>query len=270
MVAKKKETVDVETVDPKTGELITTTIAVPSAPVQESLGEVAIRTGNLEMLRIWQKRQFLRAFALAQAELPSIVKDREVDYTSKRTGEQTHYKYEDLGKMLDQLRPVLSKHGLSLRFPTESLPNGVLKMTAILAHDDGHEEMSSMTGQSDTSGSKNPNQAQGSTASYLQRYLTKMLLGFAAAYDDDGRASGGVEEEVLLESINAEQLQKLTEELVAAHASSDDFLTLVRRKYPKVKELGDIPAEAYQKCLVTIKGIADKKNAAGNGKDSPQ
>ena len=137
----------------------------------------------------WQANQAQRAFTQALAELrddlPSIVKTRTVDFSSKAG--RTHYKYEDLGEVTEQLSPALAKHGLSFRWRTDSTAPGYVGVTCVLAHKDGHSEETTLTGPYDLSGNKNPIQAIGSVVTYLQRYTLKAAIGIAAAQDDDGR-----------------------------------------------------------------------------------
>jgi hypothetical protein len=75
------------------------------------------------------RKAFDEAMAAASAEIPVIVKTREVDFTNK-SGQRTNYRYEDLATIAMTVNPILSKHGLSYRFRTTSLPNGVLDCLA--------------------------------------------------------------------------------------------------------------------------------------------
>lgn len=139
----------------------------------------------------WQEQQARRAFEAAlsglRAELPPILKTREVDFTSSKG--RTHYRHEDLAEISGALSPVMAKHGLSFRWRTDTGRPGEVQVTCIVAHRDGHSEETALSGPYDQSGNKNPIQAIGSAVTYLQRYTLKAALGVAAAHDDDGRAS---------------------------------------------------------------------------------
>lgn len=129
---------------------------------------------------------FASALAAARAEIPPIVKDATVDFTSQKG--RTHYKHETLAGIAKVIDPILSKHGLSYRFRTEQGQCGV-RVTCIIAHAAGHNEETSLTCAPDGSGSKNPFQAVGSAVTYLQRYTLKAALGLSAEVDDDAQSA---------------------------------------------------------------------------------
>lgn len=141
----------------------------------------------------WQadhaRRSFTAALSALRAELPPIVKTREVDFTTAKGG-RTHYRYEDLAEITDSLSPVMAKHGLSFRWRTDSTQKGLVSVTCIVEHRDGHAEETTLAGPYDESGNKNPIQAIGSVVTYLQRYTLKAAIGVAAAHDDEGRSAG--------------------------------------------------------------------------------
>ena len=140
----------------------------------------------------WEATQARKAFNAAiaafKADPPEILKSVTVDFTSKRTGERTSYKHEDLAELLAAVDPVLAEHGLgSLQGGCD---NGQVTVTCVIGHADGYSEAdNTLSAAPDTSGSKNHVQAIASAVSYLQRYTLKAALGLAAARDDDGRAS---------------------------------------------------------------------------------
>ncbi|MFE3839636.1 ERF family protein [Pseudogemmobacter sonorensis] len=129
---------------------------------------------------------FASALAAARAEIPPIVKDATVDFTSAKG--RTHYKHETLSGIAKVIDPILSKHGLSYRFRTEQ-GNGGVRVTCIIAHAAGHSEETSLACAPDGSGSKNAFQAVGSAVTYLQRYTLKAALGLSAEVDDDAQSA---------------------------------------------------------------------------------
>jgi hypothetical protein len=149
----------------------------------------------LTMQERWQsnqaKRSFSTAIAAFKANAPKVLKTVEVGFDSRRTGDRTSYKHEDLADLMAVVDPVLAQHGLWVRWKIATLENGKVRVTCVIGHNDGHSEADNfLEAAPDTSGNKNPVQAIGSTVSYLQRYTLKATLGLAAAKDDDGRASG--------------------------------------------------------------------------------
>lgn len=164
------------------------------------------------------RRAFDQAIAAAKAEIPSIRKNKTVDFTSAKG--RTHYRHEDLAEIARTVDPILSKNGLSYRYRTTQDARTVT-VTCILSHKDGYSEETTLSAAADDSGNKNHIQAVGSAATYLQRYTLKMALGLAASEDDDGRRAETVE------TINADQffaLQGLMERAEADEAKLLQFL----------------------------------------------
>lgn len=129
---------------------------------------------------------FAAALSAARAEIPPIIKDATVDFTSGKG--RTHYKHETLSGIAKVIDPVLAQYGLSYRFRTGQGGGGVT-VTCIIAHASGHSEETSLSCSPDGSGSKNAFQAVGSAVTYLQRYTLKAALGLSAEVDDDGQAA---------------------------------------------------------------------------------
>jgi len=132
------------------------------------------------------RKAFDAAMAAAKSEIPVILKNREVDFTSAKG--RTYYKHEDLAGIAKIVDPILAQHGLSYRFNTVTDKDGVT-VTCIVSHRDGHSEKNTLNAGSDNSGNKNSIQAIGSTITYLQRYTLKAALGLAASNDDDAASS---------------------------------------------------------------------------------
>lgn len=137
------------------------------------------------------RKAFDEAMSAAKAEIGPIKKNRHVGYDSKKSDAgRTEYSHEDFAEIAKQINPILAAHGLSYRFRTASPPDGPVSVTCIISHRMGYSEENSLQAPRDTSGSKNPIQAVGSTVTYLQRYTLKAALGLAAENDDDGQQSG--------------------------------------------------------------------------------
>jgi hypothetical protein len=144
--------------------------------------------------------KYMEALAQAKRELPTVVKNREVNLGGNRS-----YKYEDFNAVADAVDPVLAKYGLSYRFETQSDGNVVSVNCIVFGH--GHSvNQATLKSAPDTSGAKNAVQAIGSTVTYLQRYTLKAALGIAASVDDDGRGVNGHANG----AISANQLKQLT------------------------------------------------------------
>lgn len=126
------------------------------------------------------EREFEVAMTAFQDEVPPIVK----------TKQGYGYKYEDLARdIIDPIRPIMRKHGLSHRWdtPNTDAKEGEVAITCVIAHSGGHKSYTTLSGPYDKSGSKNAIQSIGSVVTYLQRYTLKLALGLAASKDDDGQ-----------------------------------------------------------------------------------
>ena len=209
----------------------------------------------------WDERQakkaFDRAIALARAEIPTIIKNRAVDFTSQKG--RTNYRYEDLASIEKAAVPVLSKYGLQYRFRTEALPKDqTVIVTCRISHEAGYAEENSLPGPYDTSGNKNVIQGLGSTVTYLQRYTLKASLGLAASNDDDGQASGNVGNVALIAPEQIADLRKLMAEVGADEAK---FLS-----YMGLETLEGMPMAKYGAAIVMLE---KKRSSAGHGEAGP-
>lgn len=198
----------------------------------------------------WEKNQARKAFdeamSAAKAEIPTIIKNRQVGFESK--GSKVGYRYEDLAEIARTVDPILGKHGLSYRFRTTSEPNEPITVTCIVSHRLGHSEENTLRAGRDDSGAKNALQAIGSTLSYLQKYTLKAALGLAASNDDDGKSAG-------VDLISEEQHEKLMA-LITEIGTIDlpKFL-----KYLKVGKLEELQVKDYQRAIDAAESKRAKK-----------
>lgn len=199
------------------------------------------------------------ALSAMQPELPIIkerglIEIREKDgKTGLRTGpitQSTSYAlWEDIN---EGVGPVLAKHGFAISFRTGLHTDGRIVVTGILSHRDGHREETTMTLPHDSSGSKNPVQAVGSSTSYGKRYTACALLNISSrGEDDDGKAA------VADEKLSDEQVAAL-EKLIKD--TGGDVVKFC--KFAKVDQLGDIFANRYEAAVEAVnQAAADRKKA---------
>lgn len=188
---------------------------------------------------------FNEAMSAAKAEIPTISKNREVDFTSAKG--RTHYRYEDLGNIANTVQPILAKHGLSYRYRATSNVNEPVTVTCIVSHRAGHYEEITLTAGRDESGNKNSIQAVGSTITYLQRMTLKAALGLAVSNDDDGK-SANTPGAITLEQV--EQLVTLADEV---GADKEAFC-----RYFRVDGFADITTKDFPRAVAAL----NKKRAA--------
>ena len=131
--------------------------------------------------------RFNAALVKLQPQLPVLEERGEItDLNGKLRA--TYATWEDT---VDAIRPLLARHGFSLTFRPGRSAGGVPVVTGVLRHRAGHKEEAGIELPADASGDKNPVQAVGSTMSYGQRYVTRMLLNLTSrGEDDDGAVAG--------------------------------------------------------------------------------
>lgn len=111
-----------------------------------------------------------KALVEAQKELKNPPKDKQ----------GYGYNYTDLATILDIVKPVLAKHGLTI---IQLLNNNVL--TTKLAHISGESLDSSLELPHLSAGKMNEVQALGATITYMRRYTISALLCIASEDDTD-------------------------------------------------------------------------------------
>ncbi len=218
-------------------------IATPSAMLAQAVASgapievVTQLMGLLKETRAEERKMaFDAALSAAKAEIPPILKNRVVDFTSAKG--RTNYRHEDLGEIAKTVDPILTNHGLSYRFRTEQEGSNV-KVTCIVAHRDGYAEENSISASRDESGNKNSIQAVGSTITYLQRYTLKASLGLAVSNDDDGRGRTAQPpaDTVLISSEQRDELLGLIEE------TATDVALFCR--FYRIEAVPDLPASKF-------------------------
>jgi hypothetical protein len=190
------------------------------------------------------RKAFEEAMSAAKAKIPEIKKNRKVDFTS-RNG-RTNYQYEDLSTIMNVVCPILSEHGLSVRYRTTAEPNQPISVTCIISHRMGHSEENTLMAGRDDSGNKNSIQAIGSTVTYLQRYTLKAALGLAAAADDDGCRSDETTEGA--KKITEAQASVIRDLIEQSQADIDKFC-----EHWKVEDIPDIPLASFNDVVSSLR-----------------
>lgn len=188
------------------------------------------------------RKAFDAAMAAAKAEIPVILKNRTVDFTSQKG--RTHYKHEDLAEVVRTVAPILAKHGLSHRFRSQSTVGEPIKVWCRISHRDGYFEENDLSAARDETGNKNSIQAIGSTLTYLQRMTLKLALGLAASDDDDGRSSVTA---VANKNIDETQVETLTKLLADKGRTAEQLC-----KVFSLEQLSDLPASQYTAAVAKI------------------
>lgn len=132
-----------------------------------------------------QINELAKALAAAQGELEPAEKN-----STAAVGKEGKLKrkYADLTAMIDAVRKVLPKHGLSIAqivLPSE----GVAHVRTMLMQESGQWLASECRMPYDNTGSKNAIQSMGSAITYARRYSLSALVGVVADDDDDGEGA---------------------------------------------------------------------------------
>ncbi len=116
------------------------------------------------------------ALAAAQGEIENATKNTRNDFFKSE--------YADLAEVLNVVRPVMAKHGLSIaQFP--SLDGGIVSLETIMMHSSG-EWISGIAGAPLI---KQDPQGVGSATTYLRRYSLAAIAGVAQEDDDANSAA---------------------------------------------------------------------------------
>jgi hypothetical protein len=127
------------------------------------------------------------ALARAQAEFPPV--------KMNATNPFLKNKYADLGAVIETVRPILAKNGLSvLQFPTSQ--EGRVGVRTVLMHESGEfmEEVVSLV--PDNAKGLSVNQSAGVTISYLRRYALAAILNLYTEEDIDGDVHSATNQEM--------------------------------------------------------------------------
>lgn len=217
---------------------VTTPMAMLASAVERGMDPGTIEK-LMALAERWDAVQARKAFdaavAAAKGEIPPILKNRKVDFTSQKG--RTSYKHEDLAEIARTVDPILNRHGLSYRFRAKQ-DGQRLTVTCVLCHRDGYSEETTLSAAEDHSGNKNSIQAIGSATSYLMRYTLKMSLGLSTQ-DDDGRSAGSE-----TGSISEEQADTIRELITATGANVERFLAFMG-----AESVSDISAGQYEKAV---------------------
>ena len=188
----------------------------------------------------WEQNEARKAYTQAMATFkknpPQVEKGRQVSFGN------TKYKHATLDDAAAIIGDALSAVGISAAWQTEQDEKGLVSVTCILTHVQGHSERVTLKAMPDTSGSKNAIQAVGSVVTYLQRYTLFAATGVAPkGVDTDGKEPVHGIDDAVKESM----LREVAEVADRKHADA-----LWQRLSAELNAVGDIPAyEEVKKAL---------------------
>lgn len=179
--------------------------------------------------------EYQAAMARLQAKMPRIEKDGAIVVSG-----QTRSRYATLENIDRILKPLLAEEGFAISFDTKVVDNKLV-VEGRVTHAAGHSEVKQVPLALDTSGSKNGTQATGSTITYGQRYLIKMLFNIVeVGLDQDG--------EQPLEPITQDQVIAINDMIRESGANVAKLL-----EWADAKTVADIPANKYGQVVAELK-----------------
>jgi ERF superfamily len=181
-----------------------------------------------------------------QAETRAVVADSD--------NTQTKSKYASYFALDRVLRPIYTRHGLSLSFDSgEGAPENFVRVLCYVGHKEGHTRTYRADMPADGKGAKGGDvmtktHATGSAFTYGQRYLLKLIFNVAISEDDDdGNAAG------YSELINDQQKAEVVDLLRKTGSNVKAFLN-----YMKIASVDEMPAAKF----ANAKAALEKKRKA--------
>jgi hypothetical protein len=170
-----------------------------------------------------QRKAYIEAMAIFRANPPEIKKTKKVQY------KDVTYYHAELDKTVELISEALGKVNIRPSWRTSDT-GGKITVTCVLTHNLGHsEDVATLQGPPDVTGSKNNVQAIGSTVTYLQRYTLLAGTGLAAeGQDDDGKTEG----------IGTEDIEMYCKRMRGA-LNIGDLMNFFKECHGKAKDMND-------------------------------
>jgi len=207
---------------------------------------------QMEMMDRDARLAYIQAFETFKRTAPTILKDSDIVIKGQLMG-----KFAKLDQICDKLIPALLAVNITHRWKTTDGDGGRIVCTCYLRHILGHEEQGATFGAPpEQSGFKNPVQAVGSTASYLERYTLVASCGLAIKDQDKIDSGGGKQAGALDEQVVDEYLQAIN-----GASSIDDLKAIYFDAYKKADGIGD--HDAKNKIIAVKNARQDALNKRG-------
>lgn len=183
------------------------------------------------------EREFIAAFS--RLKFPPIKK------TAK--GHNSNYApYEEIQEIID---PILAAEGFTLTFTSgEPTPQGI-PVYGRLSHTAGHSQQGMLTLPRDKSGSMNDIQGAGSTVSYGQRYVAKMMLNLRFIGDDDDAQK--------LSFVDDLAISNITNMIAATEMNASEIAKFL--KFMNVDKISEIRQANYAKAMTALQAKLKRK-----------
>ena len=181
-----------------------------------------------------QTSESIKNIAKAMAQFQSEVKNP----SNTANNPFFNSKYAPLSDVLNLVRPILTKHGLSV-LQSPSGDGEYITVTTLIAHESGEWiESDPLTLKAD----KATAQGAGSAITYARRYALSAMLGISSEDDDDGNYASGTDMQNGKKALHTNateqkatkaQLNKIFAEANKHNLSSDVMKELIADRYKK-------------------------------------
>ncbi len=193
------------------------------------------------------EKQFAAAFNALQAEMPAV-RAMSIVNNSAEKGGGVRYKFAPYEAIMEQVRPMILKHGFTITFSSDSQEGRVIQHCT-LQHIAGHKRTNSFAarigrgppGASETQG-------DGAASTYAKRFALCDALNIVIEKDGDARTEGAV--------IAPDKAQYLREQVAETRSDEKMFLALAGAKtYEEIRE---------DKYDVLVQALAKKAKVRAN------
>lgn len=164
------------------------------------------------------ERAFARAFNELQQEMPKIKATQPVPNNDGTV----RYKFAPFESIMEQVQPMLQKHGFTVSFSTRYDQNRLVKICT-LTHIRGHSRTNEFAVRIGSGPPKaSESQADGAAGTYAKRFALCDMLNIVVEKDSDAAAEGG--------PISRSQAQELRERVLATGSDEKRFLAFAGAK----------------------------------------
>lgn len=191
-----------------------------------------------------------------RSELFKAISDAQGEFkTVEKNAVNPHFKskFAPLDSIIEMVRPILPKHGLSAMQFTDIQDNGIVVET-IIAHSSGQY----ISGKLFMPAVKQDPQGYGSALTYGRRYGLAAALGIVSDEDVDGNVNGDGKkkgEEKKIELITVDQAISLRDLL----SKGKKFNEKAFCQQAKIMKLEDLQADRYDGAFKHIQGVIGKE-----------
>ena len=127
--------------------------------------------------------EFSAALAKFQQECPAIEKTSTVDFTGRSSGVRVRYTFASLEKIVEVVRPILTKNDLSFNWDSEETDKGI-KVVCKLYHSNGHMRPATFSCPAESKAGMSRQQGQAAALTFARRQSLVQVLGLTTTEPD--------------------------------------------------------------------------------------